>query len=67
MFLLFEDMAQTARVPLRHCATMLVLVFSGLGMIGIAHMVGLRLHYKRLPTRLARFAAPFYRVADLTR
>jgi hypothetical protein len=41
MFLMFEDMAQTGRVPLRHYATMAVLVSSGLSMIGIAQ--GLRL------------------------
>jgi hypothetical protein len=41
LILMFEDMAQMGRVPLRHYATMVALVSSGLGLIGIAQ--GLRL------------------------
>jgi hypothetical protein len=36
LFLMFEDMAQMGRAPLRHYATMVALVASGLGLIGIA-------------------------------
>ena len=41
LIFMFEDMAQMGRVPLRHYATMVALVSSGLGLIGIAQ--GLRL------------------------
>jgi hypothetical protein len=41
LILLFEDLAETGRVPFRYYAMMLGLISGGLGMIGIGQ--GLRL------------------------
>jgi hypothetical protein len=41
LFLMFEDLVQTGRVPLRYYAMMLALISGGLSMMGMAQ--GLRL------------------------
>ena len=41
LFLMFEDLVQTGRVPLRYNAMMLALISGGLSMLGMAQ--GLRL------------------------